>query len=132
MAKKKRKSRYFAISGLQSGKVVKSLPTTSMGTAVGTSLGKSSEGHLAITYEKALCSCAGENENCFRCDGTGFYTKQIVQDISKLPPALPNSGLRTKNQTPAESTFSNDSRGGDYGIRERGRFGSGPLHDDHE
>lgn len=132
MAKKKSKQKPFTSSNLQSGNVVENLPFTSLGTAVGTSLGKLRRGQLVINYEKAECSCGGENENCYRCDGTGVYVRKVMQDSSKLPPALPNSGLRTKNRSPAESTFSNDSRGGDYGIRERGRFGSGPLHDDHE
>lgn len=131
MAKKQKRER-FQSRKFQLGKVVENLPTTSFGTAVGTSLGRSTQGQLAITYEKAVCSCGGENENCFKCDGTGFYTRQVVEDTSKLPPPLPNGRLRTKNQTYAESTFSNDSRGGEYGIRERGRYGSGPLHDDHE
>jgi hypothetical protein len=132
MASKRKKSARFTSLNFQSGKVVENLPTTSFGAAVGTSLGKSSQGQLVIDYVKAACSCGGENENCFKCDGTGFYTRQVVQDTSKLPPALPNSRLRTKNQTSSESTFSNDSRGGEYGIREWGRFGSAPLHDDHE
>ena len=130
---KKRKTRdRFAKLNLQCGKIVENLPTTSFGAAVGTSLGKGNKGKLAVNYEKAVCSCDGENENCFKCDGTGFYTKQIVQETSILPPVPLNSGLRSKNQSPSESSFSNDARGGDYGIRERGRYGSNPLYDDHE
>lgn len=117
---------------LQSGKIGENIPTTSFGTAVGTALGKTTQGQLAISYEKAVCSCGGENENCFKCDGTGFYTKKVVQDSSKLTSIAPNSRLGLKNRTPSESTFANDSRGGEYGIRERGRFSSGPLHDDHD
>ncbi|RYX92907.1 MAG: hypothetical protein EOO28_20420 [Comamonadaceae bacterium] len=118
--------------GLQTGNIIESMPTTSFGGAVGAALGSGHAGNLRVSYEQAACTCGGENANCFKCDGTGFYTKQMVQDPSKLPPDPPNSRLRTKNQTPTESTFSNDSRGGDYGIREQGRYGSNPLYDDHE
>lgn len=116
----------------QSGNVVENLPTTSFGAEIGSSLGKATKGKLAINYEKASCSCGGENENCFKCDGTGFYTKQVVQESSRTLPVPRNSNLRSKNQQLSESSFSNDSRGGDYGIRECGRYGSIPLYDDHE
>lgn len=115
----------------QSGSIVENLPTTSFGAEVGTVLGKSRNGQLAITYEQASCSCGGENEKCFRCDGTGFYTKQVVLETLSSTQLL-HSKLRSKNQTIAESSFSNDARGGDYGIHERGRYGSNPLYDDHE
>jgi len=113
----------------QSGSIVENLPSTSFGTEVGTSLGKSSMGKIAITYEQASCSCGGENEKCFRCDGTGFYTKQVVPTSANSPSST-RSNLRLKNQLPSESSFSNDARGGDYGIRERGRYGSNPLYDE--
>jgi hypothetical protein len=114
----------------QTGNVVEHVPTTSFGAAVGTYLGASTSGQQAVTYEKASCSCGGENENCFKCDGTGFYTKQVVEHSEDLRPPL--SKLRNTGSVLAESSFSNDARGGEYGIRERGRYGSNPLHDDHE
>lgn len=129
---KKPKIERFKSRNFQSGNVVENLPLASWGTAIGATLEKRRQGQLVIVFEKAVCSCGGENENCYRCDGTGFYVKKVMQDTSKLPPVSPNSRLRTRNQAPAESTFSNDARGGEYGIREQGRYGSSPLHDDHE
>ena len=130
MAKRK-KSRGRSSGNFQSGSIVENLPMTSFGTEVGTPLGKATKGQLAITYEQAACSCGGENEKCFRCDGTGYYTKQVVPPSANSPSSM-HSNLRLKNQASAESSFSNDARGGDYGIRERGRFGSNPLYDDHD
>jgi hypothetical protein len=43
--------------------------------------------------------------------------------------------LRRAEHSPTyvETSFSKDSRGGEnYSIRERGRYGSSPLHDDHD
>lgn len=128
---KRRKGKKQTGSNLQKGSIVKHVPTTSFGAEVGTPLGKSTVGKLAITFEQAACSCGGENENCFRCDGTGFYAKQVVPTSANSPSSV-HGNLRLKNQPPTESSFSNDARGGDYGIRERGRYGSNPLYDDHE
>lgn len=128
---KRRKGQRQPNFKFQSGNIVENLPSTSFGADVGTPLGKSSKGQLAITYEQASCSCGGENEKCFRCDGTGYYTKQVVPPSANSPSSA-HSNLRIKNQPPTESSFSNDSRGGDYGIRERGKYGSNPLYDDHE
>ncbi|MGJ7553316.1 hypothetical protein ACSFBI_04935 [Variovorax sp. RB3P1] len=130
MARRKKGQRR-SIEKFQSGSIVENLPSTSFGAEIGTPLGKSTKGQLAITYEQAACSCGGENEKCFRCDGTGFYTKQVVPTSANSPSSV-HSNLRLKNQPPTESSFSNDARGGDYGIRERGRYGSNPLYDDHE
>lgn len=130
MAKGK-KNRGRKSGKFQSGRIVESLPMTSFGTEVGTTLGKATKGQLAITYEQASCSCGGENEKCFRCDGTGYYTKKVVPTSANSSSSL-HSNLRLKNQASAESSFSNDARGGDYGIRERGRYGSNPLYDDHD
>jgi hypothetical protein len=30
-------------------------------------------------YEIASCTCGGENENCYKCDGTGYYRKIIIE-----------------------------------------------------
>ncbi len=77
-----------------------------------------------ITLVPTKCSCRGENQNCFRCDGTGFYERAIVSYTS--PNNLQNSSTRQ------EVTFSIDSRGGKYSIRENGRFESSPLEDDYD
>ncbi len=128
---KRKKSRGRTSEKFQSESIFENLPITSFGTEVGTSLGKATKGQLAITYEQASCSCDGENENCFRCDGTGYYTKQVVPNSANSPASILSS-LRQRNQAATESSFSNDARGGDYGIRERGRYGSNPLYDDHD
>lgn len=121
------------ISNLQTGKVAMSIPASPLGSSVGTILGKESKPRMRVHYEKAECSCGGSNERCSRCDGTGYYTKEIIDQFIGTPttPWTDNSnrvGLRSTQ----ESTFSNDQRGDGYGIRERGRFGSNPLYDDHE
>lgn len=82
-----------------------------------------------IITEKAECTCGGENEKCFRCGGSGFYTRKIVDDHDGryIKPSSKSLSVRVE-----ESNFSNDSRGGIYGIREQGRFMSNPLYDDHD
>lgn len=78
---------------------------------------------------EAKCSCEGENENCFRCNGTGFYMSQIVTNIEACQDKIQKNRTHQKNPTP-KNQFSNDSRGGIYGIREQGRYLSNPLHED--
>ena len=128
---KRKKSRRRVSKKFQSGNIVKHLPIANFGTEVGTHLGKVTVGQLAITYEQASCSCGGENEKCFRCDGTGYYTKQVVSTSVNSPSSILRN-IRLNNQASTEISFSNDARGGEYGIREQGRFGSNPLHDDHD
>ena len=118
--------------GLQSGNVVGNVPTASFGSDVGTALGQANEGQLAVSYEKAACSCRGDNENCYKCDGTGFYIKKVVQEASEVDSVSPRRKFGSLNKSVAESSFSNDLRGGDYGIRESGRYGSNPLYDDYD
>lgn len=78
------------------------------------------------------CSCGGENANCFKCDGTGYCETEIASDFGAQVPTDPLRS-RSKVSGTAETHFSGDERGGGtYGIRERGRFGSNPLHDDHD
>ena len=78
---------------------------------------------------EAKCSCDGENENCFRCNGTGFYKSRIVTNIEECRDRIQE---KTKNNTNStqESQFSNDQRGGIYGIREHGRYSSNPLYEE--
>lgn len=78
---------------------------------------------------ESKCSCGGENENCFKCNGTGIYTKKIVSNIEECHHAIQEKQARAINSN-EESKFSNDQRGGIYGIRERGRFSSNPLHEE--
>lgn len=82
--------------------------------------------------EVAHCSCGGENPNCFKCDGTGYYEREIIVGAE---PERPSDRLRhSLNYTaPVEASFSKDERGGAaFGVRESGRFGSNPLHDDYD
>ncbi len=97
----------------------------------GAVLGRETKAGMTIRYESAACSCRGENANCFKCDGTGYYRREIVE---KMQPesVFAVSKLRggSANSTNVEAHFSNDARGGVYGLRENGRFLSNPLHDD--
>lgn len=67
------------------------------------------------------CSCGGENGNCYKCSGTGYYRKRLA------PGAILNSPVAVDARPFAG--FSSDSRGGIYGIREQGRFDSRPDYD---
>lgn len=75
------------------------------------------------------CSCEGENENCFKCNGTGFYKRKMVTNIDECQDRVQEKRIYKTNST-QESQFSNDQRGGIYGIREQGRFSSNPLHEE--
>lgn len=78
------------------------------------------------------CSCRGENSNCFKCDGTGYCEAEIVSEPSR-PAPIDQVRSRNQNASQPETHFTGDGRGGEtYGIRERGRFGSNPLRDDHD
>jgi hypothetical protein len=82
---------------------------------------------------RAMCTCGGENENCFKCFGTGIYEKKEVVDATpsqhrSLP--LPHLVLR-RFYRPSLADFASDSRGGSYSIREQGRFDSAPVADDY-
>lgn len=89
---------------------------------------KSSSKIKTISIE-AKCSCEGENENCFRCNGTGFYKSQIVTNIEECQDKIQKKRTQQTNST-QESQFSNDQRGGIYGIREHGRYSSNPLYEE--
>ena len=89
---------------------------------------KSSSKIKTISIE-AKCRCEGENENCFRCNGTGFYNSQIVTNIEECQDIIQEKRTYQTNST-QESQFSNDQRGGIYGIRERGRYSSNPLYEE--
>lgn len=64
---------------------------------------------------QANCSCKGENERCFKCSGTGFYERRIVTNVEQCKDRIQEKQSRNMNST-QESTFSNDQRGGIYGI----------------
>lgn len=95
--------------------------------AVGKVLGRRKVAGLTIRYEVACCACAGTNERCFKCDGTGFYRRELVESASDVVD-FPIGSSRSRT----EIGFASDSRGGGYGVRELGRFASGPDHDDHD
>ena len=89
---------------------------------------KSSPRIKTVSIE-AKCSCEGENENCFRCNGTGFYKSRIVTNIEECQDRIQEKRTHQTNST-QESQFSNDQRGGIYGIREHGRYSSNPLYEE--
>lgn len=78
---------------------------------------------------EAKCSCEGENENCFRCNGTGFYKSRIVTNIDECQDRIQEKRTHKTNSI-QDSQFSNDQRGGIYGIREHGRYSSNPLYEE--
>lgn len=73
----------------------------------------------------AKCSCDGENENCFKCGGSGIEVKQLAiargSDTTLFARDKHGSNL---------GSFANDSRGNSFGVREKGSFDSRPLYDD--
>jgi hypothetical protein len=88
-------------------------------------------GHF-VNHVISECTCGGENPNCFKCDGTGY---SLIERIgNEVPLRINKKNKRTKSikrPVPIEASFSNDSRGGTYAIREQGRFLSNPEHDDY-
>jgi hypothetical protein len=67
------------------------------------------------------CSCGGENSNCYKCSGTGYYRKKLVPGAVLTTPVIADARPL--------AGFSSDARGGIYGIREQGRFDSRPDYD---
>lgn len=130
--KVKVKSVRRGLANLQSGNIAENIPAAKFGEENGAILKEEEVNGVKVRYEQALCSCNGDNERCMRCDGTGFYAKKIVEtpDREQNSPII-RSVVRRKFGSNLESNFSNDLRGGDYGIRENGRFNSNPLYDDH-
>jgi hypothetical protein len=84
---------------------------------------------IKTTSVNAECTCNGENEKCFKCHGTGFYQRTFVENMSECHDRVQekNAYGTGSNQ---ETQFSNDQRGGTYGIREQGRFSSNPLYEE--
>lgn len=47
--------------------------------------------------ERIPCSCAGENERCFRCDGRGWYEREARENSIRLAPVpMPPPDLITR------------------------------------
>jgi hypothetical protein len=67
------------------------------------------------------CTCGGENINCYKCSGTGYYRKTLAPGAVLTTPVIADARPL--------AGFSSDSRGGIYGIREQGRFDSRPDYD---
>lgn len=73
------------------------------------------------------CSCGGENENCYRCFGAGYYevseadAMRLARQVASTPAPQRLGPVR----------FASDARGAAYGLREQGRFSSEPVHDDY-
>ena len=131
--KQSNKTPVMGLPHFQVGSVEANIPSTPLGTSVGTILGVESKPKMRVHYETADCTCGGNNERCTRCGGTGYYTKEVVDQFIGTPKTpWTDKSNRVGFRSTQESTFSNDQRGDGYGIRERGRFGSNPLHDDHD
>jgi hypothetical protein len=83
-----------------------------------------------VTLVRAPCTCRGENENCFKCFGTGLYEKELIANPPSSP-LLPITRNGSSKKSRTLGGFASDFRGDDYSIREGGRFSSSPLHDDY-
>lgn len=118
-------------ANLQYGEIIENTPTAKFGMTEGSTLGVENRNGQRVLYEQAACSCNGSNDRCIRCDGTGFYAREIIQSTSKKShdKRFFKSNI---SETTHESNFSNDYRGGNFGTREIGRFNSNPLYDDHD
>lgn len=89
------------------------------------------DGNFIYTQITA-CRCGGSNSNCCHCDGTGYYNREIFHQGTKES-MVDKIRASTKKISRTESNFSKDARGGEtYAIREFGRYGSNPLHDDYD
>lgn len=134
--KKKNKNKNFANVKSQKMPLDHTPQLPSLGDSAlleGKTLGKSEKAGMTIRYEVARCSCQGENENCFKCDGTGYYRREVVEQYRHMDEnKLRGQSYFNQRNSNGEYRFSNDQRGGEYGIREVGRFSSNPLHDDHD
>lgn len=84
---------------------------------------------VVTAFVDAACSCGGENEKCYKCNGTGIYKKEVVDNIDECQDRLQVRQAFSANPK-QESQFSNDQRGGSFGIREQGRFSSNPHFDE--
>lgn len=72
---------------------------------------------------RAACSCFGNNEKCFKCSGTGMYDKVIDHADS-------SAGAQLRPTAPV-ADFASDSRGGNFSVREEGKFDSSPNYEDY-
>lgn len=72
------------------------------------------------------CSCGGENERCFRCDGRGYY-EVSAEKAARMASATTIAATPSSRSL---ASFASDPRGAAYGVREQGRFASAPIHDD--
>jgi len=75
----------------------------------GKTLGKSEKAGMTIRYEVARCSCQGENENCFKCDGTGYYRREVVEQYRHMD----------ENKLRGQSYFNQRNSNGEYRFSER-------------
>lgn len=95
-------------------------------THVGKVVGTRREGKLLVSRRIEPCTCGWDNENCFKCGGTGYSIHEVVVEAGNQP-ASPKAAS-TKHRPLAG--FASDSRAGGYSIREQGRFDSRPIHDE--
>ena len=126
MAKKRKKGRRLGLADIIGRPVVQAKKT--IDPFLLQLLARSRKAPITV---RAPCSCNGENENCFKCYGTGFYDKELTEEGEKSLVTSTKIAKQRKQRTTALATFASDSRGGDYAVREAGKFSSLPLHDDY-
>ena len=119
-----------------SGDVVVPKPTLGLGALAAGEGAIAETLHLSgrvVRWQSVRCSCSGENEHCFKCDGTGYFQRELAAGVDVTHLDIPNLASKGLLKPGVESAYSKDSRGGDiYSIREAGRFASSPLRDDHD
>lgn len=92
---------------------------------------QASDSKIDVIFVEKKCSCQGENENCFKCHGTGFTKARVLLNPDECKDVI-QQRVVYGGKSKLENSFSNDARGGIYGIRERGRFISNPdFEEDH-
>ena len=109
MAKKRKKDRRFGLVDIIARPVVqlKKSPAPYM-------LGLLARTRRTPTVVRAPYSCGGENENCYKCYGTGFYDKELTEDAAKSLVASGKKGKPKNGKTSNLGAFASDSRGADY------------------
>ncbi|MDO9225286.1 MAG: hypothetical protein Q8M09_18145 [Pseudomonadota bacterium] len=111
-------------------------PSLGIGDVVsheGMTIGHTVVAGYMVNFVATSCSCGGENPNCYKCDGTGYYVVERPGcEVVAHCEGKKKKRKSKKRVASTEASFSNDARGGDYAIRENGRFLSNPLHDDYD
>ena len=121
--KRKQKKRSSAVPMPAGTKGIGSL-VSSVGLTTATSLSASGQ---TVLKQVVQCSCGGENSNCFKCDGIGYYEREVRLQDGVLVDTRSSFAAARCRANAQEVGFSGDALGGSYGIREHGRFASPPT-----